>query len=323
MRILLVKTSSMGDVIHALPVVDDIRRAHPDAVIDWVVEEAYAELVRLHPGVGRVIPVALRRWRAAPLTRRTRGEWRALRTALRMHAYDAIIDLQGLIKSAWIARLARGPRYGWRGAACREPLAAWLYHHRLTAPRFDTVVAVVRYRQLVAWALGYSVEGPPHYGLAPPPTRPTWLDGDAPYAVLISATARDEKLWDEAHWAALAQHLIGRGWRCVFAWGSPRERERAARIAQAAGRGAVLAPEAYGLVVWAGFLAGARVAVGVDTGLSFLAAAVGTPVVAIYTATSPGHVGIEASTPHRNLGDVGRAPAPDEVIGAALALARR
>ncbi len=323
----------MGDVIHNLPVVADIARAHPQAQIDWVVEEAYAGLVGLHPQVARVIPVAWRRWRRSWWQPEVRDEFHAFKQTLREYRYDAIIDTQSLFKSALFARLACGPRYGYSARASREGVASWFYDHRMDYARVGETPSVERYRALAGWALGYTPEGEPRYGLAPTPRRPDWLPGSAPYAVFLSATARAEKLWAESNWHALAAHCIACGWDCAFAWGSAAERGRAeglvreANAARDAGAGAVaggayVAPQAYGLVEWAEILAGAAVVVGVDTGLTFLAAAVGTPTVAIYCATSPVHVGIEVDTPHLNLGEIDAPPSAQAVIDAACGLAR-
>lgn len=325
----------MGDVVHNLPVVADIVRAHPDAIIDWVVEEAYAGLVRLHPQVRRVIPVALRRWRRAWWRADVRAEFRAFVRELRAEHYDAIIDTQSLFKSALLARLAQGVRYGYSARGSRESLASWWYDRRMDYAPVGATPSVERYRALAAWALGYTVDGAPRYGLAPTVRRADWLPAaSVPYAVFLSATARPEKLWAETDWRTLTEDFIARGYCCVFAWGNAAERTRAEQIAQRANAargvgasdlaqgGALVAPQTFGLVEWAEILAGAAVVVGVDTGLTFLAAAVGTPTVAIYCATSPVHVGIEVDTPHRNLGEIGHAPNAQTVIGAARELAR-
>lgn len=328
-EVLLVKLSSMGDVIHNLPVVCDVLRAFPQARIDWVVEEAYAGLVRLHPGVSRVIPYAGRRWRKTPFTRATRADLGAFVHALRARRYDAILDTQSLVKSALVARIGHGTRWGWTAEACRERAASWFYDRRVSAPAYHRVVAVERYRDLAARALGYTPVGAPAYGLAPIARPPSWMPADRPYVVLLTATARAEKRWNDDAWAEVVRGLASSGLACLFAWGEPHEREGARRIAHAAMRdGAVhedavrIAPEPLPLAQWAEVLAGAALAIGVDTGLVFLAAAVGTPVVAVYVATSPAHVGITSAGPHRNLGDVGAPPGVGEVLEAALALQR-
>lgn len=326
MRVLLVKTSSMGDVVQTLPVVQDILQHRPGSHIEWLLEPSYAELVRQHPGVARAIEVPWRDWWRHPLAGRTRGQWRTLRGELTGRAFDAVIDLQGLCKSALLARLAPGTRFGWKGRACREPIAASLYDRRMRAPPFDSLAAVVRYRSLCAWALGYEVAGEPVYGLRPRALRPPWLPGHADFAVLLSASAREEKLWPEASWVELGRRLHARGLALVLAWGNDAERARAERIASALRAGdadaatpaVIVAPRLLGLLEWAQAFAAAALVVGVDTGLSFLAAAVECPVVGIYTATSPRQVGILASSPHRNVGDAGRVPGVDQVLEAAL-----
>ena len=252
MRILLVKTTSLGDVIHNLPVASDIRRVFPQAEIDWVVEENFAELPRLHPAVRRVLPVAVRRWRKAllaPATWREIGKYRRLASA---DFYDAVIDTQGLVKSALIATQAHGQRYGYSAAVAREPLAARLYDRCFAIPRNQH--AVVRNRQLAAAALGYALDDLPlYYGIAAPPLAAPWLPAE-PYAVLLTATSRTDKEWPEAHWLALAAALNAAGLRCVLPGGSASERARAVRLAQ--GMASAIAAPAMNLTDLAGLLAG-------------------------------------------------------------------
>ncbi|MDD4887256.1 MAG: lipopolysaccharide heptosyltransferase I [Thiomonas sp.] len=324
MRVLIVKTSSMGDVVHALPVVHDILAAHPGAQIDWLVEEAYADIVRAHPGVRRAIPLALRRWRKQFWRADIRQEWREWKGQLRAEPYDAVIDLQGLVKGALIARLARGPLYGLSWGSAREALAPLFYAHRQKTALHRTEAAVPRYRALVAWALHHTLQGKPQYGLSLQAERPAWLADDAPYALLLSATAKDRKLWEEGRWIDLGQAFAAQGQIGVFAWGNAAERVRAVRLADAvnavASDGnmtrACVAPAAFGLAEWMRVLRAASVVVGVDTGLLYLAAAVGTPAVALYTGSSPHSVDFESAGPWRSLGDTGQQPAVAEVLNA-------
>ena len=317
----------MGDIVHALPVVHDILAAHPGAAIDWLVEEAYADIVRAHPGVRRVIPLALRRWRRRFWADAVRREWRQWREQLRAERYDAVIDLQGLVKSALIAHLARGPVYGLSWASAREPLAPLFYDRRLRTAFGRTEAAVPRYRALAGWALGYAPQGEPEYGLRLDASRPEWVAGTARYAVLLSATAKERKLWDEARWVGLARALSAHGRICVFAWGDAAERARAERLAaQVPQRGAApaaqVAPQAFGLAQWMQVLRAADLVVGVDTGLLYLAAAVGTPAVAIHTGSSPHSVEFESAAPWRSLGDRGKPPTIEAVLAAARSVAR-
>ncbi|MEI7430778.1 MAG: lipopolysaccharide heptosyltransferase I, partial [Betaproteobacteria bacterium] len=223
MHILLVKTSSLGDVIHNLPVVSDLRRSFPEAQIDWCVEEAFADIPRLHPEINIIIPVALRRWRKTLSQRATWQEISAFRKTLTQTPYDVILDTQGLIKSALIARLAHGHRYGYAAEVAREPLAARFYHETFVIP--PNAHAVERNRWLGAAAFNYPVDLPLDYGLVAPPLDFPWLSGK-PYAALFTASSRDDKLWDEAHWVVVAQDLISRGLTPVFPSGNARERER-------------------------------------------------------------------------------------------------
>ncbi len=323
-RVLLVKTSSMGDVVHALPVVADIRAALGAVTIDWLVEEAYAPLLRAHPGVDRVIELALRRWRRSPCAPETRQQWRALLAQLREKRYDVVIDLQGLVKSAAVARLARGVHVGLSWAAAREPLAALFYARRMRSARGRTEAAVPRCRELAAWALHYAPQGAPRYGLQVDAEPPDWVGGGA-YAVLLSATAKPRKLWEETNWIGLAETLHARGLRSVFAWGNAAERERAERLRQAVdarcgGGAACLAPQAFALDAWMHVLRGAALVVGVDTGLLYLGAAVGTPAVAIHAGSSPHSVEFESAAPWRCLGDDGAPPSLAAVLEAVEAV---
>lgn len=325
MRILLIKTSSLGDVIHNLPVLSDLASTFPDAIIDWCVEEAFADIVRLHPALHATIPVAIRRWRKGL----TQGDvWReigAFRERVGSEHYDFILDTQGLVKSALIAKAARGTRLGYSAAAAREPLAARFYDRTFTIPR--NLHAVTRNRWLAAAAFGQSADfletTPLDYGIVAPPLALPWLPAaERPYAVLLSATSRDDKLWDEANWIALGRALISQGIAPVLPGGSAPERERAARLASAIA-GAIAAPP-LNLREAAALLGHARLTVGVDTGLVHLSAALATPTLAIYTATDPALTGALAPDARgfvRNLGGKGAPPTPEQVLAiAALAL---
>ncbi|MGE5386628.1 MAG: lipopolysaccharide heptosyltransferase I [Betaproteobacteria bacterium] len=304
MRILIVKTSSLGDIIHALPVVSDLRREYPAYAIDWCVEESFAAIPRLHPAVDRIYTVAVRRWRKQLLSTATWREMRDFRRSLRTTEYDVVLDLQGLLKSAVIARQARGPICGYAAEAAREPLAARFYHLGLAIPKVGH--AVERNRWLAAAALEMPMEMPLDYGIEAEPLVADWLPL-MPYVVFLTATSRDDKLWPETHWIALGNALHAAGIAAVLPAGSAEERARATRIA-AAIPGAAAAPPLE-LANIAGLLAGGLGAIGVDTGLTHLAAALGRPTVALYTATDPGLTGVLGTGPYRNLG--GKAVVPE------------
>lgn len=309
MHILLIKTSSLGDVVHNLPVVTDLRREFPEAQIDWVVEEGFCEIPRLHPALRRVIPVALRRWRRVLLTPATWSEMRSFRATLLEQSYDLVIDTQGLLKSALIARIARGRRCGHAAASARESLAAHFYDACFDVPQ--NLHAVTRNRRLAALAAGYVTDTAADYGIAalsaPTPAQPT--------ALLLTATSRDDKLWPDAHWIALGRALHERGICCLLPSGSLVERERAERLARAIPAAVALPP--LGLAELSARLAAAQIVIGVDTGLVHLAAALGRPVLALFCASDPGLTGVFAATPAINLGARGRPPGIDEVLTAA------
>lgn len=304
--ILLVKTTSLGDVIHNLPVVSDILRANPAARIDWVVEESFADIPRLHPGVRSVLTVAVRRWRSRPFARCTWRDMARARQALGLEQYDYIIDTQGLLKSALIASFANGSRYGYAAEVAREPLAARFYDHHFAIPR--NLHAVERNRWLAAAALGYPLDLDLEYGIRAQPVPVP----HSPYAVLLTATSRDDKLWPEADWIALGRWLNARGIACALPAGNARERERARHIADGLELAWVAPPSRIGEL--AGLLAGARLIVGVDTGLTHLAAALARPTLALYCSSDPLLVGVHAGDVAINLGGPGATPACSVVI---------
>ena len=309
-RILLVRLSSLGDVLHTFPAVTDVARALPDAVIDWVVEEAYVPLVRMHPRVARAIPFALRRWRRG-LARA--GVWRELgmfRHALRDHAYDAVIDAQGLVKSALVADLARGPAHGYSRATAREPFAARFY--RYTYELAPGVHAVERYRRLFAQVLGYAPAAAIDYGIVAPP-RPA-IAPAMPYCVLLHSTARAGKLWSERSWIELGRTLASRGLLSVLPWGDEAERERAGRLAASIERAVVL--PRLSIEEAAGLLGHAAAVVGLDTGLTHLAAALRTPVVGVFCDSDPDQLAPRGEGRSADRGGIGKPPSVAEVLDA-------
>ncbi len=306
-KIVLIKTSSLGDVLHNLPVVTDICQHIPDARIDWIVEESFAALPALHPKVQHVIPVAMRRWRKSWWA--SRSEIQAVHRGLRERHYDFALDTQGLLKSALITHFTHSERYGYDWGSAREPLASWFYDRTYSVPK--NLHAVERNRQLAAAAFGYSVIGAPDYGIRTPEIALPWLP-HTPYVVLLHATSRDDKLWDEQNWIALGKHLHHAGLNSVLPWGSTQEKTRSERLC-AAIPDAVCAPR-LNLNEAAALLGKARAVVGVDTGLSHLAAALDVPTVGIYTATDPGLTGLYAGARAVNLGGKAASPSVEAVI---------
>lgn len=304
--IILIKTSSLGDVLHNLPVVADICKHVPDARIDWVVEENFVPLAVLHPKIYRAIPVAVRRWRKSYW--QSRDEIKAACRDLRTHQYDLALDTQGLLKSALITRCVPTMRCGLDWSSAREPLSSLFYDRTFFVAKNQH--AVERNRQLAGLALGYTPQGAPDYGIRAPDVTLPWLPGE-PYAVLLHATSRDDKLWDEQNWIALGRHLNQTGVRTVLPWGSAQEKTRGERLCSAI-IGAVCTPH-INLNEAAAMLGRARAVIGVDTGLSHLAAALGVPTIGIYTATDPGLTGLYAGENTVNLGGKNASPSITEV----------
>jgi heptosyltransferase-1 len=311
--ILFIKTSSLGDVIHHMPALTEARKARADAAFTWLVEEAFAPLVRLHPAVGEVIPVAWRRWRKSLYSPATIGEISASFRTIRAQRYDAIVDSQGLLRSAVIARLAHGRRHGYDASSIREPVASAFYDVRYRVSR--DLHAVERNRTLSGLALGYAPAGAPDFGL----DRARFASGASRYAVLLHATARQEKQWPEGDWIALGKAL-GRNLELVLPWGTDFERARSERIAAQVPGARV--PDRAPLDLVAKLIAGAQYVVGVDTGLLHLAAALSVPLVAIFTGTRPSLTGPVGSGPLTVLGANSAPPSVDSVIDAAAKLAR-
>ena len=299
--ILFVKTSSLGDVVHNCPAVTDAARALPGAAIDWMVEEPFAGIAAMHRAVRRVIPVALRRWRGTPWRPEVRAEVAAWRRLLRTERYDAVVDTQSLVKSAFLAWFATGAHHGMDRASAREWLAPLFYDVRHAVPR--ALHAVERNRQLAGKALEFSPAGSIDYGLHVPRAEKSG------YIVLLTMTSRDDKLWPEERWIALAREL---GRPAMLPWGSETERMRALRIAEPSG-GTVL-PKRLGLEELARLLAAAHAVVGLDTGLTHFAAALGVPTIGIYCGSDPALTGLYGAPRARNAGALGRAPAVDEVL---------
>ncbi len=281
MRVLIVKLSSLGDVVHSLPVVRDIHNAFDAVTIDWVVEPSFAPLLKRVDGIGESIELPLRRWRKAWWTGAVRAEFRQFRQRLQREPYDLVIDLQGLTKSALVARLARGRSVGLANrteGSSHEAPARWLVDRAITVP--SRVHALDRSRILTAAALGYAVEGAARFGLHAALSVAS-EPSDKPLMVLVHGTSRDDKLWPEANWIGLGRSLADAGWRVALPHAGAVEQARAQRIAVAIGPSCTVWPS-LGLDQLVDQMAQARGVIGVDSGLSHVAVALDLPHVQIY-----------------------------------------
>ncbi len=288
MRVLIVKTSSMGDVIHTLPAVTDAMQAIPGIQFDWVVEEGFSQIPGWHPAVQNVLPLALRRWRKHWFGSKQREERFKFRQNLQSQHYDLIIDAQGLIKSAaLVTRLANGKKHGADRHSAREPFASWWYDCRHRVNFYQH--AVERIRELFAKSLDYpqpTTQG--DYAIAGHFLHHLPKD-HGQYYVFLHATTRDNKHWPEQHWRDLIQAVAPTGLKIKLPWGAEHEYQRAIRLAEGFEHVTVLPKLTLEQV--AHQLAGARSIVSVDTGLSHLSAALDRPNITLYGPTDPGLIG--------------------------------
>jgi heptosyltransferase-1 len=306
-RVLVVKTSSMGDVVHTLPAVSDMRAHCPGIEVDWLVERPFAALPELHPGVRQVLPMAWRKWRRQLGQRQTWQAMAALRSQLRERQYQLVIDFQGLFKSAIWARQAAAPVAGYNRRSAREGGASWLYRHPLEVPTH--LHAIERSRRLAALALGYPMPAtPPAFGVRagagswPVPQR---------RAVLIPCASRPEKFWPLEGWRAVRSRCEAAGLQCVILWGNELELRNAQAIAQGSDS---LIPPFLSVAETAAVLDGAELVVGLDTGFTHLGAALQAPTLGIYCDHEPGLTGVTGGPWVRSLGAKGRPPAQSEVM---------
>jgi lipopolysaccharide heptosyltransferase I len=323
LNILIVRVSSLGDVVHNMPMVADIHRHFPAAQIDWAVEEGYTSLVGLNPHVRKIIPIALRRWRKTLFSAATRAEIGAFRRELQAERYDLVFDTQGLLKTSVVMRMARlapqGRRIGLANAtegSGYEPISR-IFHDQ-SIPVGLRTHAVTRARLVAAAALGYQLDGQPDFALQPPePVRWAWMP-EQPYVVFFHGTARAAKQWPQAQWIKLGQALAARGLQILLPWGSAREQEAARQLA-AGIPGATVLP-ALPMMQAVALVQQARLVVGLDTGLTHIAAAYGKPTIELYCDSPRWKTEGNWSPAIINLGDLGAPPSEEDVLTAALRL---
>lgn len=283
MRVLIIKTSSMGDVIHTLPALTDAGKALGGSIIfDWVVEENFAEIPSWHPLVDQVIPIAFRRWRKNIFSKKTREEWQLFRKKINANRYDLIIDAQGLLKSAFLSLFAKGIRCGANLRSARDPFASLFYQKKYFVVWQQH--AIGRVRSLLSSALNYALPtSVPDYGI----DRTKFFENHdrENYVVFLHGTTWDTKHWPEAYWIELAKRVSKSGFKIKLPWGNTHEKERAERIANSCDAAEVL--PRLDLAKIAKVLAGAKAIVAVDTGLGHLAAALDVPTISLYGPTDP------------------------------------
>ena len=338
MKILLVKTSSLGDVIHNLPVVNDILQHNPSAQIDWVVEESFADIPRMHAGVNHVYTVAMRRWKKSLFSPKIWSEISAFKKSIKQNQYDVVIDCQGLLKSALITKQAQttihGLKHGYDKNSIREPIASQFYEktHAISYQQH----AVTRNRALCAMSLGYAnPTNAPDYGIEKHGIEKhgiekhgitvknddsasrmdiglQGIESDS-YVIALHGTSRESKLWPVENWVNLGKELAKQNLNLALPWASDAELTRANQIAQQLSNATVLPKLSIAQI--SSVIADAKAAIGVDTGLSHLATALNVPTIALYTDTNPALTGVMAGAfkPAINLGGIANIPSVADV----------
>lgn len=312
-KILVVRMSALGDIIHGMPAVTDIHKRWPDAVIDVAVDERFVEIPLQHRHVRRVISIPLKRLKRGLLRPASWRELRCVIRALRDERYDMVIDFHGLLKSALVTRLARADvRVGFDRTQCAERAAAWFYDRQFQPGAIPS--RVQWQRDLAAFATDSDASGAPDYGLRAP------QNGDeaepVPRIVFFHSASRNDRCWPEEHWVQLGRHLVEAGFTIELPWGSACEQQRALRLAAQIGASACHVPPRLSMVEWVDRLGGTALVVGVDSGLTHMAAATGTPCVGIFTNSGTGLLVPQRGASAQALGGPGQCPSATEVADA-------
>ena len=315
MKILLVRMSSMGDLVHTLPAIEDLSLARPDIELHWLCEESFADIARLHPFVKQIHTLQWRAWRKKIVSRETISAIGCLKKSLSSQRFDFVLDSQGLIKSAAFAKFAHAPIYGLDKHSAREPFASHFYRQKYFVERHRN--AVWRNRKLFSQVFGYAFdENKVIFGARLPESDLLPISSEMPhYHIALTATSADKKLWAEENWRTLFMLMHQKdGLPILLPFGNLAEEERANRIAN--GLPFVSLCDKMTLLQAAAVLANAQSIIGVDTGLLHLANAFNRPTIGIYTATDPAKTGVIESQTAQNIGNIGTTPSTEEVFQA-------
>ena len=317
MRILIIKTSSLGDVVHSLPIIEDIKINYPNSIIDWVTEENYTDIIKMHKGINKVIPVSIRSWRKKLFTVQTWLEITAFKKNIQSQYYDCVIDTQGLFKSGVITQLSRSiNKCGYDKKSAREPIASNFYHYCYSVGQ--NLHAVERNRMLAGRALNYDIaKREIKYGIHPPDhSYKHEFINELPekYILGFHGTSLDSKLWDINQWVELGKKLIENGYFLVLTWGNKLEKIRAEKISKQVGNAYVL-PK-VGISLLAVIIEKSHAVVGVDTGLLHLAVALNKPAIGIYIKTNSAITGLfgEDIKKFKNLGNLNKKITAQDVL---------
>ena len=289
-RVLIIKLTSMGDLMHALPAINDAVKQFPEIEFDWVVDASFAEVCHWHPAVKHTIHTAHRRWKKQKWQSWQNGELKTFYRELNEGDYDLIIDLQGNIKSAVVAYLRRGAVHGYDKKSCRESIASMAYQYPHPVSR--ELHAVTRQRQLMASALQYPVpEDEPDYGVDLSHFPLPDINLPERFCVFVHIASHEKKMWPVEAWQSLAQKVTALDYPVLLPCGSDAEFERAKAIAAASSQAIALSKMSLNEV--AAIIARATACVCSDTGLAHMAAVAGTPAITLYALTDIKLIGTE------------------------------
>lgn len=307
-KILIVRTSSLGDLVHILPAISDISQHVPNAQIDWIVEDSFTEIPSWHSAINEVIPVSHRKWRKSWWSKQTRQQRSALKQNLASRNYDVVLDMQGLMKSIWLVRQTNGTRHGLDLTSAREPTASFFYNVKHKVKFWQP--AVTRQRLLASQAFGYTYSGKPDYGLQ------TFINqaNIQPYAVIMPSASRDDKLWPESNWHLVFKHLQNLGLDIKILSGNQAESQRAAHLAQGFDNAQVMAR--MNLTNVAELIASSSIMIGLDSGITHLSAGLARPTIGIYIASTPLRTPLQGIAYNASLGERGNPPSAQTVLAA-------
>lgn len=308
LKILIVRTSSLGDLVHILPAITDIATHYPTATIDWVVEESFAAIPAWHPAIDNVITIAHRRWRKNWWSAQSRAERAVLKQRLLATQYDVVLDMQALLKTVWMTRMAKGVKHGLDWKSAREPLCSLFFDVKHKVEFWQP--AITRQRLLASLALGYHYEGSANYGLQAI-TQSVQIE---PVALIMPSASRDDKLWPEASWQLIFDYLQSQGLGLRLLAGNAAESERAQALIVGRDRAEVFPRMGLSEVVKE--LAKATIMVGLDSGLTHLSAALERPTIGIYKASTPVRTPLVSTAYTASLGERGREPSAEVVLSA-------
>ncbi len=310
-RILIIKTSSLGDIIHCLPVINDIKYFVPESSIDWLVEESFADIPRLHPNINSIITISLRSWKK---NLRKKITWVGLYNsikAIRQNHYDIVIDFQGLLKSAFFTLFTHGDIHGFHKNSIREGVASYFYKHTHTVSKH--IHAVVRNRELASKCFEYDLlDQPASFGLEIHNIKNFNLSER--YVVLIHGSSKKTKQWPIDYWQKIIQFFNTLGLRVLLPWGSLEEYE-AAKILRKTSTNSLVLPK-MNISDLANIISGAKCVIGVDSGLTHLANAICIPTIGLYMNSNPYLNGVypNLKVPSVNIGELGIVPSVESII---------